>query len=212
MKSGIGLRSFSANRASATPHSWPSPRQSLNLFTHIRRAEFFFNCGDALLFDRKVSLISSEKYENWVNNVSLHLPLNRGGDLWDVSLRCALVLSRLQDDAQGKRSLRISPSYLDGEAQLCLPQFSAEMRRHPSRRVGLQAVGDVPREGQSAHLASRFVGSAPTHVLSEHHCPEKWWKNRADCYDCYTATHAKPNIPQEIEKVLKGVLVKKKKR
>lgn len=82
--------------------------------------------------------------------------------------------------------------------------ISAETRRHPSRWVGLQAVGGVPGEGQSAHLASRFVGSAPTRVLSEHRCPEKSWKNSADCCDCYTATHAKRNVPQEMWKFLNG--------
>lgn len=82
--------------------------------------------------------------------------------------------------------------------------ISAETRRHPSCWVGLRAVGGVPGEGQSAHLASRFVGSAPTRVLSVHRCPEKSWKNSADCCDCYTATHAKRNVPQEMWKFLNG--------
>lgn len=92
--------------------------------------------------------------------------------------------------------------------------ISAEMLRHPSCWVGLQAVGGVPGEGQSAHLASRFVGSAPTRVLSVHRCPEKSWKNSADCCDCYTATHAKRNVPQEMRKFLNvplgGILAEKK--
>lgn len=81
---------------------------------------------------------------------------------------------------------------------------SAETRRHPSRRVGLQAVGGVPGEGQSAHLASRFGGSAPTRALSARRCPEKSWKNSADCHDCYTASHAKRNVPQEMRKFQNG--------
>lgn len=104
------------------------------IFIHPHQADRRIKGRWCSPFDRKVSLISSEKQENWVNNVSLHFLLNQG-DLWDVSLRCARVLlfCRVSQRCTEKRSLRISPSYLDGEAQLCLPQF--QRRRAGTRHV-----------------------------------------------------------------------------
>lgn len=78
---------------------------------------------------------------------------------------------------------------LGQEAQLRLPRFQQETHRYPSCWVGLQAVGGVPGEGQSVHLVSRFVSSAPTCVLSALCGPEQSWNKSADCCDCCAAVH-----------------------
>lgn len=157
----------------------------------------------ACLTEKSLSFLWKKKKR--VNNVSLHFPLNRG-DLWDVSLRCARVLlfCRVSQRCAEKKVLENISLVLGRGGAIMPATISAETRRHPSRRVGLQAVGGVPGEGQSAHLASRFVGSAPTRVLSVHRCPEKSWTNSADCCDCYTATHPKHAVPQEMRKFLNG--------
>lgn len=71
----------------------------------------------------------------------------------------ALVMSRLTQMRREKVLKNIFLT-LGQEAQLCLPQF--QRRRTDTRHV--EGVGGVPGEGQSAHLVSRFVSSAPTSV------------------------------------------------
>lgn len=79
-----------------------------------------------------------------------------------------LVLSCLTEMHREKVLKNIS-SRTWTEGAIMPATISAETHRYSSRGVGLQAVGDVPGEGQSAHLVSRFVGSASTCVLLELH-------------------------------------------
>lgn len=82
-----------------------------------------------------------------------------GSDPW--MKMSVLVMSRLTQMRREKVLKNIFLT-LGQEAQLLLPQF--QRRRTDTRHV--EGLGGVPGEGQSAHLVSGFVGSAPTSVSS----------------------------------------------
>lgn len=84
----------------------------------------------------------------------------------------ALVMSRLTK-MHREKVLKYIFLTLGQEAQLCLPQL--QQRSTDTRHV--EGVGGVPGEGQSAHLVSRFVGSAPSCVLSVCLSPENLQNN-----------------------------------
>lgn len=145
--------------------------------------------------EKKPSSFPPENWENWVNNVSLHLRPKQGTfGVWSIDEdehSCSVVSPRCTE----KRSLRISPSHLDRRCNYACHD-SAEMHRYPSCWVGLQAVGGVPGEGQSAHLVSRFVSSAPTCVLSVLCSPEKILKQA--CWLLWLPPHNQSSISPEM--------------
>lgn len=118
---------------------------------------------------------SQWKCENWVNKLRLTFHDYSKGPLGsDPCMKTsALVMSRLTKMRREKVLNNIFLT-LGQEAQLCLPQF--QRRRTDTRHV--EGVGGVPGEGQSAHLVSRFVGSAPTCVSFVCLSPENLWNNR----------------------------------
>lgn len=92
--------------------------------------------------------------------------------------RWVLLLCRVSQRCTEKRSLRISSSHLDRRRNYACHSFSGDAQTPVTLRGWAACQGKV-----SAHLVSRFVGSAPTCVLSV--C-----LNTAEFCDCDSETCA----------------------